>query len=212
MRLHDISPPISPRIAVWPGDVPFSRHVSMSIAGGDNLDLSAIHTTVHVGAHADAPSHYAAGGASIAERALRPYLGRCQVMRVDVARGARVRPEDLTGPITAPRVLFHTGTFPDPDRFDTDFASLSPELVEHLADQEVVLVGIDTPSVDPCEDAELRAHQAIARRDLSILEGLVLSGIDPGEYLLVALPLRIEGADASPVRAILIEDPSNLFE
>ena len=112
MKLHDISPPVHEGIAVWPGDVPFRREVGLSIADGANLELSSVHTTVHVGAHTDAPNHYALGAPGIGERALEPYLGPCQVISVDVGRGERVQPEHVLVPIEAPRILFHTGTFP----------------------------------------------------------------------------------------------------
>lgn len=200
----DISPVLRPSVAVWTGDVPFSRTVSASIADGANIDLSSITTTVHVGAHADAPSHYVAGGAPIASRPLARYFGPCEVIAVDVARGARIRPADLHGPPRARRVLFRTGTFPDPDRFTEDFAALSPELVDVLAGHGVGLVGIDTPSIDLCHDRELLTHHAVARHDLAVLEGIVLDDVAPGLYTLVALPLRIADADASPVRAILL--------
>ncbi|MHC4858952.1 MAG: cyclase family protein, partial [Planctomycetota bacterium] len=118
-RIIDISPVVSERTAVWPGDVEFRRRISMSQESGDNIDLSAITTTVHVGAHADAPSHYAPGGAAMAEVPLDPYFGPCQVIEADVGRGARILPEDLRSEVTAPRVLLRTGTFPDPEEFNT---------------------------------------------------------------------------------------------
>jgi len=99
--------------------------------------------------------------------------------------------------------LLCTGTYPDPERFTTDFAALSPELVEFLHDQGVSLVGIDTPSVDLFDSKALEAHQAFLRHNVSILEGLVLAHVPPGSYELIALPLRLEGFDASPVRAVL---------
>lgn len=206
-RLIDVSPLVSPRIAVWPGDVPYSREITCAIADGANLDLSSIRTTVHLGAHADAPSHYVARGETIEARPLDRYYGPCEVIRVSVGRGERIRPRHLPGPVRAPRVLLHTGTFPDPERFDEDFAALSPELIDALAAQGVVLVGLDTPSVDLCHDKVLESHQAVARHDLAILEGLVLDHVAPGLYTLIALPLRLEGADASPVRAVLVADP-----
>lgn len=204
MSLIDISPVLSADIAVWPGDTPFERTTALSIAEGANIDLSSITTTVHVGAHTDAPSHYVADGAGIEARPLDLYYGPCEVIRVDVGRGERITPDHLPHPVRAERVLFHTGTFPDPNHFNEDFAALSPQLIEHLADQGVRLVGLDTPSVDLCHDKVLHSHLAIAARGLAILEGVVLDHVEPGRYVLIALPLPIAGADASPVRAALL--------
>ena len=206
MRLIDISPLVSERIAVWPGDVPYRRSKSLEIAEGHNIDLSSHSTTVHLGAHADAPSHYLAGGASIAARSLDYYYGPCQVLEVRLPRGARIRPQDLSEPLRAPRVLFKTGSFPDPERWNADFNSLSPELVDAVHAAGGVLVGIDTPSVDPQDDAELLSHQALGRHDMANLEGLLLEHVTPGLYTLAAFPLKLEGTDAAPVRAVLIAD------
>jgi arylformamidase len=204
VALIDISPLIDPALHVWPGDTPFSRTVNMDMGRGDNITLSEIRTTVHVGAHADAPSHYVAGGADIASVPLESYLGRCVVMRVTGSRGQRIMPADLgQRKPGAPRVLLHAGTFPDPRKWNDDFAALSPELVDALHAQGVVLIGIDSPSVDPFGSKALEAHQAFARNGMAILEGVVLDGVAEGEYELIALPLRLRGADASPVRAVL---------
>jgi len=202
--LVDISPPVRPSLAVWPGDTPLSREVLLDLAAGDVLTLSTLHATVHLGAHTDAPSHFGDGAPSIGEVPLTAYLGPCEVVRVPAARGARIRPADL-GDWTpsAPRVLFATGTYPDPDVFTTDFAALSAELVEHLAAAGVVLVGIDTPSVDLFDSKDLPAHHACLRTGTAVLEGVVLDAVEPGPWELVALPLRLEGFDASPVRAVL---------
>ncbi|HCP48107.1 MAG TPA: hypothetical protein DIU15_18860 [Deltaproteobacteria bacterium] len=205
-RIVDISPVLSERVAVWPGDTPFSRTVNLSISSGANIDLSDIRTSVHVGAHTDGPSHYVSGGASIDQRPLELYLGPCQVFEVELPRGSRIRPGDLSGPVRAERVLFKTGSFPDPEHFNEDFCSLSAELVDYLAQQGVSLVGIDTPSIDLCQDKVLESHQAVARNDMAILEGIVLADVSPGRYTLVALPLKLEGADASPVRAVLLDE------
>ncbi|MCB9663194.1 MAG: cyclase family protein [Alphaproteobacteria bacterium] len=210
-RLLDISPPVHPGIGVWPDDVPYRREVSLSFAFGDHLELSSVQSTLHLGAHADAPIHYVAGGAGIAARPLDRYLGPCEVVAVDGVRGRRLLPADLPGPVRAPRVLLRTGSFPDPDAWNEDFASLSPELVHHLADQGVVLVGIDTPSVDPQDSKDLPSHGALAARDLAVLEGLVLRDVTPGVYTLLALPLRLVDADASPVRAVLVDDGGAAF-
>jgi arylformamidase len=205
----DISPTLSERIAVWPGDTAFRRMpVSEPGAAGTgpswDLLVSSIHTTLHVGAHADAPNHFQVGAVGIDRVPLAAYRGPCEVVEVAVPRGAMIAPRDLGRPPRAPRVLFKTGSFPDPERFDADFVAFSPELVEWLSAFGAILIGIDTPSVDPFSSKALPSHHATrAGRGLAILEGLELSGVRPGLYELVALPLRIEGADASPVRATL---------
>ena len=202
--LIDISPIIDPSIRVWPGDTPFVQTVNLDMNDGANLTLSDIRTSVHVGAHADAPRHYLPAGQDIAARRLDYYLGRCVVVHVAVARGQRITSEHIAGKVlSAPRVLFRTGTFPDYRNWNTDFASFSPSLIDDLYLHGVILAGIDTPSVDAFESKSLEAHQAFARNDMAILEGLVLDGVEEGEYELIALPLRIRGADASPVRAVL---------
>ena len=204
MRLIDISPVIDATLDVWPGDTPFARTVNLDLAAGANITLSDIRTTVHVGAHTDAPSHYVAGGDDIASRRLDFYIGRCVVLHVSDVRGRRVMPADIAKKtITAPRVLLRTNTFPDPRNWNEDFAGLSPELVDFLHDRGVILIGIDTPSVDPFESKALEAHQSFAHYDMAVLEGIVLDGVEEGEYELIALPLRLAGADASPVRAVL---------
>lgn len=204
MRIIDISPLVDPALNVWPGDTPYVRNVNLDIAAGSNITLSDIRTTVHVGAHADAPNHYRAGGEDISRRRLDLYIGRCNVVTVDHCYGRRVVPGDIDlASIKAPRVLLRTRTFPDPRKWNNDFASLSPELVDVLHARGVILIGIDTPSVDPFESKGLEAHQVFARHDMAILEGLVLDAVQDGEYELIALPLRLKGADASPVRAVL---------
>lgn len=203
-RLIDISPPVDETIAVWPGDTPFVRTVSLDIAAGANLTLSDIRTTLHVGAHTDATSHYAAGGEDLYARPLELYVGPCDVVHVTPGRGARIHPHHLDGKrYGSPRLLLRTGTFPDPRSWNEDFASLSPELVRFLHARGVRLVGIDTPSVDPFDSRTLEAHQELARCGMANLEGLVLDAVAEGRYELIALPLAIRGADASPVRAVL---------
>jgi arylformamidase len=200
--IYDISPPITSRLQVWPGDTPPAREVLLDMKRGDNITLSTLRATVHLGAHADAPSHYGADAPAIDARRLDYYLGPCQVIRVAVGPGGRITPAMLPA-VAAPRVLLATGTYPNPEHFNTDFAALSPELVESLHGQGVKLIGIDTPSVDLFDSKDLPAHQMFLRLDMAILEGLVLAGVPEGRYELIALPLKLVGFDASPVRAIL---------
>ncbi len=201
--LYDISPPLTPDLAVFPGDTPLSREVLLDLAHGDPLTLSTLRGTVHLGAHVDAPSHYGKDAPSIEAMPLERCIGPAQVMRVEVRPGALLGVQDLTGPIEAERLLLATGTFPDPTEWRDDYAALEPALVEHLHREGVILFGIDTPSVDPGTSKDLPAHHAFLRTGMTILEGLVLTEVPDGQYELIALPLRLVGFDASPVRAIL---------
>lgn len=205
-KYYDISPLVSPKIAVYPGDTPFSRQVTLSFQNGDHLELSAIRSTVHLGAHADAPSHYKKGLKGIASRDLGFYFGPCQVVEVKKKRGERIRVKDLRDiSIHARRVLLRTNSFPDPNKWNDDFNSYSPELIEYLHAKGVRLIGIDTPSIDPAKSKKLESHQVVAKHDMAVLEGLELKKIKSGSYVLFALPLKLKDCEASPVRALLFE-------
>ena len=208
-HIIDITPAITPEIAVWPGDTPVSREVLCEIETGATVTPSTLRTTVHLGAHADGANHYGAGAAPIDAMPLARYIGPCHVVRARAERragGTRVAIGDIDFDINAirhPRILIHTGTFPDFTRWNSDFAGLDPTLVDLLADRGVTLIGTDTPSVDVQESKDLPAHKRFLARDVSILEGLRLAHVAPGEYELIALPLPLVGFDASPVRAVL---------
>jgi kynurenine 3-monooxygenase len=212
--IFDLTPTLSERTAVWPGDTALSRQVLLDMGHGANITLSTLKATVHLGAHADAPNHYSHPAHGIESVPLDRYLGPCHVLTTSARAGERLVPGDFSPPLTPGRirhrrVLIRTGTYPDPERWTESFAALSVELVDLLASLGVRTIGIDTPSVDLFSSKDLPAHRAIAAHGLSILEGLVLDGLPPGsgphgdEYELIALPLRLEGFDASPVRAVL---------
>lgn len=206
--LYDISPPITPDLKVFPGDTPPTREVLLDLESSDPtrndpITLSTLRTTVHLGAHVDAASHYGKGAPAMEGMPLERYLGECIVVRCEGARGGRVAAGDWVEAVDSPRVLIATGSFPDPTEWNEDFAGLEPALVDTLAARGVKLIGIDTPSVDPSTSKDLPAHQAFLRNDLSILEGIVLEGVPEGRYELIALPLPLVGFDASPVRAVL---------
>ncbi len=205
-QIIDISPEIREDIAVWPGDTSFKRTVNLDFTKGDNLVLSEISGTVHLGAHTDSPNHYDDRGEGIAARNLDFYYGACQVVSVSVDPGQRILSSDIdSDSIHAERVLFHTGSYPDPYKFNEDFNSLSPDLINFLASKNVKLVGIDTPSIDPFHSKALESHNAVLQHNMAILEGVILEHVAPGTYTLAALPLKIKDADASPVRAVLIQ-------
>jgi arylformamidase len=211
-KIYDITPLISKELGVFPGDISFQRKISMDFKSGEHLLLSAIETTLHLGAHADSTSHYHKDGLGVEHRPLTSYFGKVQVIKVDRKPNERIQLKAIESEkIKAPRVLFCTNSFPDPNQWNSDFMSLSPEVIEWLHGQGVVLVGLDTPSVDPESSKRLESHQALYRAKMAVLEGLVLKHVPEGVYSLVALPLPIQDGDASPVRALLFEDPE-LFE
>jgi arylformamidase len=201
-RIIDISPPVSSSIAVWPGDSEYRVSWVSRMEEGASCNVARLATTPHVGAHADGPLHFRGEEEGIGNVGLDPYLGRCRV--VDVT-GARVVDEEATGGVDlgGTRLLFKTGTFPDFECWNDDFAYLDPEFVRQLGKMGVKLVGIDTPSVDPFHSRDLPAHNALLELGMRNLEGLDLSLADPGEYELIALPLRLIEPDSSPVRAVL---------
>ncbi|MEZ4741595.1 MAG: cyclase family protein [Bdellovibrionota bacterium] len=205
-KMIDISPIVHKNTPVFPGDVPFSRDVSLSFEKGDHLTLSSMRSTLHIGSHVDAPNHYHLEGEGIDCRALSYYYGKVQV--IDLSRLAQPRVVEV-GDISeieliSPRVLFKTSSFDHYGAWSDDFTSLSKELISYLHNSGVITVGIDTPSIDAADSKGLYAHQAVYENNMAILEGVDLNFAQAGVYMLVALPLKLKGADASPVRAVLI--------
>ena len=201
--IYDISPPITDTLKVFPGDTPPSREVLLDMKKGDFITLSTFRSTVHVGSHVDAPSHYGRDARTIDQQPLDLFLGECEVFRLTMQPGQLITVDMLPPVVHTERVLFYTGTYPNPLDFNLDFAAFDPAAVDRLGEQGVKLVGIDTPSVDPATSKELLAHKRFLANDVAILEGIVLKDVPAGRYELVALPLALVGFDASPVRAIL---------
>jgi arylformamidase len=202
-RLWDISPTVSPASPIFPGDEPFSLRWTARLSPDCPVNLSALTMSPHVGAHADAPLHYAADAASAAEVDLDPYLGPCRVIHA-IGCGPLIRIADLAHAAVdlPPRVLVRCCDKAD-EVWNPDFTAYAPETVEWLAAQGVRLIGLDTPSVDPATSKTLDSHQQLARLNLRVLENLVLDAVPEGDYELIALPLKLAGACASPVRAVL---------
>lgn len=209
MRIHDISRPVGPGIAVWPGDTAYDFDFVAKIAEGSSVNVGRVEMSVHTGAHVDAPLHFADGASDVASLPLETYVGPCVV--ADVRPSDRgIVPENLPGgladAVRETRRLLLRSYAERPGAFDEGMAHATPELADWLAEQEALLLGIDTDSMDAFESKELPAHLRLMAHDIAILEGIDLSGVEAGRrYELVALPLRLTGADASPVRAILIE-------
>lgn len=207
-EFYDITPKLNSELGVFPGDKAFSRSISLDFPK-DHLQLSSVETTLHLGAHADGPSHYQAGAVGIDQVDPLVYFGLAQVIRPNLDE----KPKNFRLPlkaiqstkIIAKRVLIDTCSFQNPYRWNSDFLGFEPELIDFLADSGVQLIGTDTPSFDPEDCKQLLSHQRMSARGLHLLEGLLLRDVPVGVYWLSALPLPIEGGDASPVRAILFE-------
>ena len=205
-RLWDISPPVHSGAPVFPGDTPYQQTWAATLGPGCPVNVSSITLSPHVGAHADAPLHYDGEGATIGDVNLDAFIGPCRVIHaIDV--GPLVQWEHIAHALDGlpPRVLVRTYERMPADRWDNALAAYAPETIEKLATLGVRLIGIDTASIDPADSKTLDSHQVIRRHDMRVLENLVLDDIPEGDYELIALPLKLTTADASPVRAVLRE-------
>ena len=201
--LWDISPAIAPDSPLFPGDTAYSQQWTATIAPGCPVNLSAITMSPHIGAHADAPLHYGEGAPTIGRVDLELYLGQCRVIHA-IGCGPLVRPEHVAHALAdlPPRVLLRTCERA-PTAWSPEFSAFAPETIELLASRGVQLVGIDSQSVDPADSKTLPSHHTLLRLTVRVLENLVLDDVAAGDYELIALPLKLTHADASPVRAVL---------
>jgi arylformamidase len=202
--LWDISPPVHAGAPVFPGDAAFSLQWAARIGPGCPVNVSTLTLSPHTGAHADAPLHYDDAGQAIGRVPLAPYLGPCRVVHA-IGRRPLVTWQHLAHATDRlpPRVLVRTYGQAPVDRWDPQLAGIAPDVLERLADAGVQLVGIDSASIDPADSKTLDAHQVLRRRGLHVLENLVLDDVPEGDYELIALPLKLTTACASPVRAVL---------
>lgn len=210
MRLWDISPVISAVTPCFPGDTAYTQRWNAAIGSDCPVNVSTITMSPHLGAHADAPLHYGRDAAAIGHVDLAPFLGPCRVIHA-IDKGALITPDHLAHAIAGlpPRVIVRT-CMRSPTAWSPSFAAFAPETIAWLAGLGVRLVGIDSPSVDPADSKTLDSHQQLLAHDMRVLENLVLDEVDAGDYELIALPLKLVTADASPVRAVLRSLSSSL--
>lgn len=203
-KLWDISPPVDENAPVFPGDTAYSQRLHFALSPDCPVNVNSITLSPHTGAHADAPMHYANGGKTSGELDLAPYIGPCRVIHC-IDRGTLVLPEHIAHAMQdlPPRVLIRTAR--TASQSWQSFTALAHATVALLAINNVALVGIDTPSVDPADSQTLPCHQLLMTHNMRVLECLMLDNVPEGDYELIALPLKLMRADASPVRAILRE-------
>ncbi len=205
-RLIDISRTLRSGGPAWPGDTATAFALVARIADGASCNVGRLTLSVHNGTHADAPYHYREDGATIDAVAPERFVGPARV--IDARGRATLGPELFAGTGEAelgstPRVLFRTDAWRDPAVFPATWPLLEPGMPAWLAARGVILVSLDVPSVDALESKDLPRHRALADADIVILESLDLADVEAGVYELIALPLKLAGADGSPVRAML---------
>jgi arylformamidase len=205
-RLHDISQRLRPALPVWPGDVPFECAVTASVSEGASVTLHRLSLSTQSGTHAECSRHVRDDAVSLDALDLSAFVGDCELRDVSFAYD-RVGLSDVIDrlPARVERVLLRTMKAPDWNLWPTGFTAISPDLIDALAVRGCRLIGTDAPSIDPETCKALLSHHAAHRAGMAILEGLVLDGITEGRYELIALPLPIEGIEATPVRAVLRE-------
>ena len=214
MKIFDISRPLFNGLAPWPGDTAFRFDLKWKMAEGASVNVGAIEMGVHNGSHADAPLHFSANASPIDQMPLETYLGDAVVVDLETRLGTNdfreISVADLESSAgalaAAPRLLLKTGIWKDPTVFPERIPVMARDAVAWLGQRNLKLLGLDLPSVDPIDSKTLDNHHALAAAGIAIVESLDLTGVEAGTYHFSALPLRISGGDAAPVRAVLWRD------
>lgn len=201
--LIDITRPLHNGTPEWPGDTPVAFDFVARIADGDAVNVGRLTVSPHNGTHVDAPYHYNNAGITIDQVPLDTYIGPARVVDVRGWDAITIERLDAIGAGSAERLLLRSGAWTSPDEFPRTWPLMQPDVPAWLTGQGVKLIGLDAPSVDELTSKDLPIHLACDAAGLFIMENLLLDEAPPGDYELMALPLRLAGADGSPVRAVL---------
>ncbi len=204
-KLYDVTVPLSPEVPTYPGDPPFEIRPTQRLADGGAFNATRISLGTHLGTHVDAPSHFLAGGATVDELPLEILMGKTRVVEVsarDRIDRADLEALDLRDDI---RVLLKTRMSGQMHRpaVQEDHVYLTVDAANYLAQAGLKLVGIDYLSLDRFGTVDYPSHHALLEAGVVVVEGLDLSEVEPGEYEMTCLPLRIVGAEGAPARVIL---------
>lgn len=199
----DISQPLNNNIAHWPGDTAFHYQTAMTKEMTGSVNIGEITTSAHMGTHVDAPFHFLNDGKRILDLDIDRYVGPCKL--VDVSDFSAIDEAALRSKHIewAERLLIRTFLPNKPTRFPDEVPAITPDGAAYMKSIGVKLVGVDVPSVDAIESKDLAGHHALHEQDIYILENVMLDGVEEGDYELIALPLPLEEADGSPVRAVI---------
>lgn len=202
----DVSLPLRDGMVHWPGDTPFERRMNMRIADGDLVNLSQISGSAHTGTHMDAPLHFIANARSIDTMPLSATIGPARVINIEDPEAIQVSELEGHKIARAERILFRTansGRAWKTDVFEEDYIYIHPAAAEYLAAIGIQTVGVDYLSVGGFHKGNAETHRALLGAGIWVIEGLNLESVEPGEYELICLPLRLMGADGAPARAVL---------
>jgi arylformamidase len=203
-KLIDVTVPLSAEIATYPGDPSFQREVIQTIEAGAPCNLSRLTLGSHAGTHVDAPYHFLPEGSTVDELPLDLLMGKVRVVSVaarEAVERAHLEELDLRDDL---RLLFRTrnsGSLRQP--FQPEFVYLSPDAATYLVQVGIKLVGWDYLSVDKYPSKDFATHHVLLEAGVVIVEGLDLSQVEPGEYDMICLPLRLQGGDGAPARVVL---------
>jgi len=203
MSFIDISQRLRTGMPVWPGDTPYSFELTWTIEESDSVNVGKLVMGTHTGTHIDAPFHFNSNGQKVIDLDVKLYIGLAKVIYVsgkETIGASDLAHIDFS---EVQRILIRTDSWKDPARFPMEFTYLRPDIAPFLAEKGVRLLGLDVPSVDHVDSQDLPAHHALLKHGIHILEGAVLREVEQGNYELIALPLPLEEADGSPVRAVL---------
>ena len=208
LKLIDVTMPFSDAFPVWPGDPEIALRPLDRIENGGSSNVTQIVCPTHSGTHVDPPRHFIAGGATMSDLPLERWVGPCQVIAIDGSLTA-IEPEDLIAAGIAngvERLLLKTRNSNLwnrlPYRFETDYAALTTNAARWLVKRGVKLVGIDYLSIE-LFDGDGETHRVLLGNDVLAIEGLDLRAVEPGDYLLLCLPLKLQDGDGAQARVVL---------
>ena len=207
----DVSVMLHNGVVHWPGDLPYERKMTLEIAKGAEANLSEIACSAHIGTHVDAPRHFIEGGATIETMPVTATVGRARVIEVTDPEVISIRELKAHRPGRGERILFKTRNSAqlwNTDEFQKRYVYIAPDVAEYLVGARVQTVGVDYLSVGGFKSGGPETHRILLGAGVWIIEGLNLADIEPGDYELVCLPLKLQGSDGAPARAILRRLPA----
>ena len=206
-RIYDVSVPIRPGGLIYPGNPEISVELQQAVAKGASANVSFIRFGSHTGTHADAARHFFDDGQPVDQIPLERLIGPATLIAFpDDVRSVTAEHFRSAKLKVSKRVLIRTrnSALLSQRDFVPDYTFLAPDGAQYLVDQGVELVGVDYLSIEQFHSGHHRTHRTLLERSVVIVEGLDLSAPPPGEYQFVCLPLRLEGCDGAPARAVLI--------